>query len=235
MDPSVKRIQKLNLGDQVYQVLRQMIANYRFVPGSHLNVEELTRNMGVSRTPVWEAVRRLEQEGFVRNEPKKGVRILQLTPETALELYAVREVLEALAVRSAVEAMGKETLDEMARCLHRQKGVIRKKDLVGYSELDFEFHGTIYGSCGNRTLQELLETLKNRSRPVNFFITPILPRLYQDHVAILEALKERNADRAEKAIRDHNRTILEKIREDVTSGAWRKGTSQMTTGESDTA
>lgn len=173
--------------------------------------------------------------GLCPERAKKGVRILQLTPETALELYAVREVLEALAVRSAAEAMGKDTLDEMARCLHRQKGVIRKKDLVGYSELDFEFHGTIYGSCGNRTLQELLETLKNRSRPINFYITPLLPRLYQEHLAILEALKEHNADRAEKAIRDHNRTILEKIRADVTSGAWRQGTSQVTIGGSDTA
>jgi DNA-binding GntR family transcriptional regulator len=232
MDSSVNRIKKLNLGDQVCQVLKQMIANHRFVPGSHLNVEKLTRDLGVSRTPVWEAIRRLEQEGFVRNEPKKGVRILELTPETAMELYAVREALEALAVRSAVGTMGKEILDGMARCLRRQKGVIRKKDLVGYSELDFEFHGAIYGSCGNRTLQDLLETLKNRSRPIGFHITPLLPRLYQDHVAILEALREGDADRAEKAIRDHNRTILEKIKEDMSSGAWKKGTSETTAGGS---
>jgi DNA-binding GntR family transcriptional regulator len=126
MDPSVKRIQKLNLGDQVYQVLKQMIANYRFVPGSHLNVEKLTRDLGVSRTPVWEAVRRLEQEGLVRNEPKRGVRILELTPETALELYAVREALESLAVRRGGDGEGNArrdgTVPPQAEGGHPEKG-----------------------------------------------------------------------------------------------------------------
>jgi len=60
------RIQKQNLSDQVYTLLKEMIANYRFIPGSYLNLEKLTRDLGVSRTPVWDAIRKLEQEGFVR-------------------------------------------------------------------------------------------------------------------------------------------------------------------------
>jgi len=68
----IAKIQRVNLGDQVYNILKEMIANYRFVPGSYLNIEKLTRDLGVSRTPVWDAIRKLEQEGFVRNEPKRG-------------------------------------------------------------------------------------------------------------------------------------------------------------------
>ena len=98
-----------------------MIANYRFIPGSYLNLEQLTRDLGVSRTPVWDAIRKLEQEGFVKNEPKKGVLILELTPETAIELYTVRELLEGLAVRLAVERIDDGTLKKMAQCLKEQE------------------------------------------------------------------------------------------------------------------
>jgi len=75
---TIAKIQKVNLSDQVYSVLKEMIANYRFVPGSYLNLEQLTRDLGVSRTPAWEAIRRLEQEGFVTIEPKQGVLISAL-------------------------------------------------------------------------------------------------------------------------------------------------------------
>ncbi len=217
---TITKIQKVNLSDQVYSILKEMIANYRFIPGSYLNLEQLTRDLGVSRTPVWDAIRKLEQEGFVKNEPKKGVLILELTPETAIELYTVRELLEGLAVRLAVERIDDGTLKKMAQCLKEQEKVIEEKDLIGYSRLDFDFHGFIYTSCNNKVLQEMLENIKNKSRPIAMLITPILPRLYHDHVEIFEALKQRDGEKAEKTIRDHCRNMLEKIKEDTKNGNW---------------
>jgi DNA-binding GntR family transcriptional regulator len=195
-----------------------MIANYRFVPGSRLNVEQLTRDLGVSRTPVWQAVRRLEQEGFVKVEPKKGVQITELTPETAIELYNVREVLEALAVRLAVDRIDDQTLEQMEQCLRNLEKVVEEKDLVAYSRLDFDFHAYLYGSCGNKVLQEVLEHMRNKSRPIHMIITPILPQLYLDHVTILAALKERNKDKAERAIREHMHHVLQRIEDDTKRG-----------------
>jgi len=217
---TLTKIQKVNLSDQVYTILKEMIANYRFIPGSYLNLEQLTRDLGVSRTPVWDAIRKLEQEGFVKNEPKKGVLILELTPETAIELYTVRELLEGLAVRLAVERMDEATLDKMGQCLKEQERVIEEKDLIGYSRLDFDFHGFIYNSCNNRVLQEMLENIKNKSRPIAMLITPILPRLYNDHVEIFEALKQKDQEKAETTIRKHCRNMLEKIKEDTKNGNW---------------
>jgi DNA-binding GntR family transcriptional regulator len=216
------RIQKQNLSDQVYTLLKEMIANYRFIPGSYLNLEKLTRDLGVSRTPVWDAIRKLEQEGFVRIEPKKGVMILELTPETAAELYAVRELLEGMAARLAVERIEDGALAEMARCLKEQKKVIEEKDLIGYSRLDFDFHGFISSSCSNKVLQEMLQNIKNKSRPITMLITPILPRLYHDHVEIYKALKQRDGEKAERAVRNHCRNMLKKIKEDTKTGNWVK-------------
>jgi DNA-binding GntR family transcriptional regulator len=219
---TLRKIQKVNLNDQVYDILKEMIANYRFIPGSHLNLEQLTRDLGVSRTPVWDAIRKLEQEGFVKIEPKKGVLISELTPETAIELYTVREPLEILAVRLAVERINDQTFKKMAQCLKKQEKVIEDKDLIGYSRLDFDFHGLIYNSCNNRVLQEMLENIKNKSRPIAMLITPILPRLYHDHVEIFEALRQRDSEKAEKMIQDHCRNMLEKIKEDTRNGNWFK-------------
>jgi len=219
---TLTKIKKVNLNNQVYDILKEMIANYRFIPGSHLNLEQLTRDLGVSRTPVWDAIRKLEQEGFVKIEPKKGVLISELTPETAIELYTVREPLEVLAVRLAVERIDDQTFKKMAQCLKKQEKVIEDKDLIGYSRLDFDFHGLIYNSCNNRVLQEMLENIKNKSRPIAMLITPILPRLYHDHVEILEALRQRDREKAEKMIQDHCRNMLEKIKEDTENGNWFK-------------
>ncbi len=219
---TLTKIKKVNLNDQVYDILKEMIANYRFIPGSHLNLEQLTRDLGVSRTPVWDAIRKLEQEGFVKIEPKKGVLISELTPETAIELYTVREPLEVLAVRLAVERIDDQTFKKMAQCLKKQEKVIEDKDLIGYSRLDFDFHGLIYNSCNNRVLQEMLENIKNKSRPIAMLITPILPRLYHDHVEIFEALRQRDREKAEKMIQDHCRNMLEKIKEDTENGNWFK-------------
>ena len=219
MEP-ITRIQKTNLSDQVYSILKQMIANYRFVPGSYLNLEKLTRDLGVSRTPIWDAIRKLEQEGFVRIEPKKGVLISELTPETAIELYTVRELLEGLAVRLAVDRIDDATLGKMAHCLKEQEKAINEKNLIEYSQLDFDFHGLIYAFCNNKVLQEMLENIKNKSRTIAMLITPILPQLYYDHTEIFNALNERDGERAEKAIRGHCKNMLQKIKEDTKKGNW---------------
>ena len=91
------KIVSKKLSNKVYLVLKDMIANYRFKPGSRLNVEQLTKELGVSRTPVWEAVSRLEQEGLLETIPNRGVFMTVLTPQKSLQLYQVREVLESMA------------------------------------------------------------------------------------------------------------------------------------------
>lgn len=214
------KIRRINLGEQVYQFLKQKIANYRFVPGRRLNVEELTRDLGVSRTPVWEAIRRLESEGLVKNEPKRGVMLVELTPKSAMELYTVREALEGLAIRFAVDRMDEKTLKKMGQSLEKQKKAIARKDLVAYSQLDFEFHGFIYEKCDNALLQEMLETIKERARPITMLITPILSDLFRDHLLILEALKCKDGEKAEEIIHRHNHLLLEKIEHDGANGTW---------------
>jgi len=225
-------IHREKLSNQVYTVLKDMITNHRFQPGARLNVEQLAKELDVSRTPVWEAVGKLEQEGFLVNVPNRGVFMAVLTPKMSLELYAVREVLEGMAARLAAERISEETLKEMENCLAQQAEVIQAGDLIGYSRLDFDFHAAVYESCGNEVLQELLQTIKNKMRPLSLRMKPVLSRLYHDHEGILDALRMHDPQRAERAFRRHNRAMIALIRSSANGDDWGQGWEGVNTARS---
>ena len=198
----------VSLSERAYFRIKKMISDYRFSPGSRLNVEQLARNLGTSRTPVWEAVRRLEQEGLVKNIPNRGVFLVELTRQAAIELYMVREVLEGMAARLAVQRISDKALEKMERLLQAQEKIVAEEDLVAYSKSDFEFHACIYAACGNAILREMLESIKEKVRPIDIRITPILTELFNDHQRIVRAFHLRDALLAEVAFREHNRRVL---------------------------
>jgi DNA-binding GntR family transcriptional regulator len=218
----VPKLQREKLSNQIYGVLKEMIADHRFQPGARLNIESIARELDVSRTPVWEAVRRLEQEGLVENIPNRGVFMSSLTPEQVLDLYAVREVLEGMAAGLAAARIDDSSLEKMARCIDRQREVIADQDVLAYSKLDFEFHATVYDACGNEWLKELLETIKNKMRPLTLHMQPDFSELIDQHAALLHALRGRDPEKAAKAFRRHNQYMMAQIREDLDAGRWKQ-------------
>jgi DNA-binding GntR family transcriptional regulator len=209
------KIKREVLSNKVYTALKGMINDYRFKPGVRLNVEELTRELGVSRTPVWEAIRRLEQEGLLKNIPNRGVFMVEMSLEKSFDLFQVRGVLERLVGRLAAENIDNATIEKMVKCLEDQREVVEKGDLIGYSQLDFDFHSMIYETTRNSFLEELLGSIKTKMRPFDIHLKPILIQLYQDHMEIFEALRSKNPEGAEKAFTQHNEKILNRIKEQI--------------------
>lgn len=218
----MKQISRQRLSHQVYEILKEMIINHRFSSGTRINVEQLAKELGVSRTPAWEAVHRLLQDGLLENIPNRGVFITTLTPLTAVELYTVREALEGMAGRLAALKMDDRTLKRLEKLLEDQKKVVLQVDLVGYSKLDFEFHSLIYESCGNQILQDMLETIKHKMRPLSMHVEQILPDLYRGHCSIVKALKTGDPDLAEKMFRGHNRLMIEHIEKTSAGEEWKE-------------
>ncbi len=208
----------VNLSERAYHRIKKMFSDYRFSPGSRLNVEQLARDLGTSRTPVWEAVRRLEQEGLVKNIPNRGVFLMELTREAAIELYTVREVLEGMAARLAVQRISDKTLEKMERMLREQEKIVAEEDLVAYSKSDFDFHACIYAACGNAILREMLESIKQKVRPIAMQITSILTELFNDHQMIVRALRLRDPLLAEVAFREHNQRVLRQLKAEDLNG-----------------
>ena len=208
----VYRVVKTNLNAQVYDILKEMIADKRFTPGSSLNVEKLTQELGVSRTPIWEAIRRLEQEGIVVHTPHKSVRLVELTRQMALELYEVRETMEAMAARLGAERATPEIIARMEKILAEQTLIVNREDDVAYSRSDYDFHILIYKSCGNELLTEILEGLRYKALPLAFKLSPHYTEFLAFHKDILAAFRKHESKAAEKAMQRHNRRMLEIIR-----------------------
>jgi len=149
-----------------------------------------------------------------------------MTLETAYELFQVRGALERLVARLAVERMDNRTFEKLSDCAEEQLKVIEKEDPVGYSRLDFEFHSIIYKASRNAVLQEMLDSVRTKMQPVSMRIMPILPRLYQDHIQILEAMRTKDPDLAERSFIRHNENILDQIKKDMELGAISKRESR---------
>ena len=195
-----------------------MIAARRFSSGIWINVEELTKELGVSRTPIRQAMKQLEAEGLVTHIHHRGIRMAEMTLEMARDLYQVREVLEGLAAGLATEKISAEALAGLRKILAEQSAIIKKKDLLRYSISDFKFHQVIYDSCDNPLLKEQLEQIKGRSRPLVCDITAILGELYQDHQDLVQAFKVRDPLEAKQVMTRHNqrmRRLIEKAQSDL--------------------
>jgi DNA-binding GntR family transcriptional regulator len=218
----VAKLQREKLSNQIYAVLKEMIADHRFLPGARLNIESIARELDVSRTPVWEAVRRLEQEGLVEDIHNRGVFMSSLTAEKALDLYAVREVLEGMAARLAAGRIDDGSLRKMSECLQRQREAIENGDVVAYSKLDFEFHAAVYDACGNEWLKELLDIIKNKMRPLTLHMQPDFLKFIDHHAELVRALRGRDPEKAEHEFRRHNQYMMAQIREDVSAGRWKQ-------------
>jgi DNA-binding GntR family transcriptional regulator len=209
------KISRNVLSNKVYTALKEMIADDRFKPGTRLNVEKISKELVVSRTPVWEAVRRLQQEGLLENIPYRGVFMAEITPERTLELCQVREALEGLAARLAATNASERVLEKMAETLENQSKVIEKGDLIGYSRTDFDFHSLIHRMSHNSVLQEMLESLKTKMQPITTEVKPILPKLYEDHLEIMEAIRSKDPEKSEKVLRRHNRALQNQIQKEI--------------------
>jgi DNA-binding GntR family transcriptional regulator len=206
------RIEKEGLRDLVYKELHVMIENSRFSPGTRINVEKITEELGVSRTPVWQAIGLLEKEGLIKYIPNVGVFIQELTPSEAIELYSVREVLEAMAARLAVDNISTEALSKLEESLRDQRVAVETHDLVLYSKLDYTFHSLIYQASNNKYLIEMLDLIKKKMRPLVHQLETILDDLLVDHENIFKAFVQKDKKSAESHFKKHNQRMKEIIK-----------------------
>lgn len=195
-----------SLGNSAYSELRQRIVNGDLRAGERLREVELAALLGVSRTPVREAIKRLESEGFAAYVSSRGAIVAELTAEQAIELYAMREVLEGAAARFASQHALPAEIQLLEDLLAMQK------DLEGGAEEQSKhnrsFHQSIYRMAHNRYLLDILTKSQDYMvllRQTTYNAPGRNETAYHEHTAIVDAIKARDSDRAEEAARRHIR------------------------------
>jgi DNA-binding GntR family transcriptional regulator len=199
------------VGQSVYRALHDLLAHHHFAPGEKLNVEAIARALGVSRTPVWEALKRLEVEGVVRTRPRKGVYVAALDEEKAREIYVVREAVEGLAARLAAACIGAAELRALERSLDAQEAAAAAEDMAAFSQADIEFHNLIVQAGRNETLARILRSLYAQilvRRLQTLYLKDRMRPSILEHQRIFAALKSGDPDQAEEAARHHIQMVL---------------------------
>lgn len=191
---------------QVYDEIKRGILKGQYMPGDVLTERKLSDEMGISRTPIREAMQMLAHDGWLVMETYKGAVVREFDLEYVLEVLKIRKSLEMLAVEDAVLNVTDrdlEELEEIARC---QRDMLNHYDEYDYIEMDRKFHQKIYELSHNRTLQGLLN---NFNDIISFFGIRALKQkerkitTMEEHQKILDAVKSREAGAAVRAMEDH--------------------------------
>ncbi|MBN2039299.1 MAG: GntR family transcriptional regulator [Spirochaetes bacterium] len=198
----------------VYHALRKIIIGRRFQPGQRVNVEELARELGVSRTPVWEAIRRLEQERILQNIPNRGVFMAERSLGKIKDILDVRNALDSLAGKLCVKKISRSTFEKLSRCLDDELKAIESGDVLSFHLADVKFHCIITESTGNQYLNDLYESITAHVYPAPNIINE-LPSLYLSHKEILSALSEGNPGYIERTIAHHGELLMSYIRRQI--------------------
>jgi DNA-binding GntR family transcriptional regulator len=202
------------LADSVYDALRRDILDGRFDAGEPLTEQELSHRYGVSRTPVREALAKLERDRLVRVVPKKGAFVHTVSHDDVRELYQLREALEGLAVRLAAPRLDRIELAGFEARFRELEARGARASAAEVRVLGSEFHGFLVKQAGNARLLEMLEQIREQVRPV-WTISTLAPRrvqgLVREHLAIIDALGRPDARRAERLMTRHVRRVRETI------------------------
>jgi DNA-binding GntR family transcriptional regulator len=190
--------------DLVYDELRRQIVAGRYPPGTRIVVDQIASQLGVSKLPVRGAVDRLIGEGWLQTRAHVGAVVPELSPDEILETSIIRATLEGVAVRMSVPHVGPETFAELRELVDRMDAAAAT-DNPCYPELNYQFHAATFRACPYPSLQSMALGVLGRTfrlRTVRF-LPSYLPRSQQEHRALLDAIANRDENRAEQIIRLH--------------------------------
>ncbi len=208
-----KTVDNTNLRDQTYDIIKNMIILREIEPGKKINEEHIAKEIQVSRTPIREALCRLENEGIVKIIPRRGAFVSDLNETNVREILLIREVLEGLVVRLAVENMDAKTLEKLRKALDKVSIIPEEdRDLINYTRSEVDFHALLLSASNNQMLKNMMEIV-NAHLQIIRLRTVVIPERAQktvkEHLQILNAIENEDADSAEQLMRKHVRSVRE--------------------------
>ena len=196
----------LPLRDVVFNTLRQAILKGELEPGERLMEIQLAERLGVSRTPIREAIRKLELEGLVLMIPRKGAEVAKISEKSLRDVLELRRSLEELAIELACQRMTEEEIDELEDAQRAFRKAVDSKDVMLMAETDEKYHEIIYQGTKNSRLVQILNNLREQMYRYRLeYIKDADKRqiLLIEHDNILKAVRNRKVAEAKAAMREH--------------------------------
>ena len=200
------------LREIVNEQLKLQILTGKITPGTRMMEVELADEMGVSRTPIREAIRKLEKEGLVTIEPRRGAYASDISVKDMVDTLEVREDLEGLAAALAAERMTDEQMEELIQITRKYSEAISNSDTEKIISYDEQFHKHIVACSGNKTLIQLSETVQELALRFRYLFYDDFSRYENmpvEHRQILDAIKGGDADTARQTADNHVKRLKE--------------------------
>jgi len=208
------------LREVVAETLREAIVSGTLRPGERLMEIQLAEELGVSRTPVREAIRKLELEGFVVMIPRRGTYVADLSIKDINEVFEIRTALDVLAAGLAVERITEDELEQLERLLVEIGELIEGDDIDKIVEVDSQFHDVLYRASRNDRLVGIINNLREqftRFRSISIQYPGRMQKSVEEHRRLVEAIASRDTDLAQQLAREHmensEQTLLQDLNE----------------------
>jgi DNA-binding GntR family transcriptional regulator len=213
--------QPLQLARLAYEALRDSILSGHLAPGNIVNEMALAKELGISRTPVREALLELSSQGLVEILPRKGIRIKYFTERDVNEVCDIRELIELAVVEGLARKGAGRSLKRLESALEQQRQAVTDGDMVGFLEADRRFHMALTGLTDNRRLRKILENLGDLIHVMgNEGLTRAgrVAEVLEEHLNVVDCLKQGKIGEAKEAMRLHlqksRNAILEGLKRD---------------------
>ncbi len=213
-EPLVSTSKPSALADWAYASIKESILNFRIAPGTQLHIDQLSDQMGTSRTPVREALLRLERDGLVRVTPRVGFFVTEITKRDFTELFEIREMLESRATQEASASLSEEDLDFLLQIVDSSVIAVDRGDLSVFLENEIKFHTMIIEHAQNRRLIALMESLRDltyRERIISLDNLDNVRASLNEHRGIIQALRQHDAGQAARLMSDHISSARDRI------------------------
>lgn len=195
-----------SLGQYVYENLKKAIVKGQLAPGSRIIESRVASVLGISRTPVREAIHKLEREGFLQQNPTGGFFVLGLSRSEIEETFGIRSVLESYAAKLAAQKHREADLEPLEKKIIEYEEALRRGDIDALPGINTAFHDLLYGLSQSPRLIKIINGLKDqifRYRQVILKINDMAQASNEDHRLMLSLIRERDAEGVEKVVREH--------------------------------
>ena len=217
----MKEISTQPLGEIIHGYLKKMIMRGDIPDNQRLSEGELVKMMGVSRTPIRQALERLEQQGFIRKLSYGGYEIKRLTRKDIEEIYGIRSVLESYAASLATKRITQATLRKLEQIIQRSRTALDNDDLSAFVELNTKFHDSLYQASGSEQLYLMIQNLGDylhRYRKVILFLKSNRKDSLRDHETMMSGMRAGEADLVEKLVKEHVLRALKVVLKEMDKG-----------------
>ncbi|HEX4752946.1 MAG TPA: GntR family transcriptional regulator [Solirubrobacterales bacterium] len=209
-----RRPGRASAGPYLYAALRDQIVRAELAPGERLSEAELGERLGVSRTPIREALGRLRDDRLVEVRPQIGTFVSRISPQSVSDAQFIREALECTAVRVSAELADEESMAQLQENLRAQERATDRIDIDSWLLLDDTFHRNLCDLSGHPAVWPVNERAKshlNRLRRLSLSMPDYLSTMVDDHRVVADAVADHDPDAAETALREHLRAVLREV------------------------